>query len=68
MIKAREADRMDWNEILRRTVEYLEAHLCDGEGLVTGAAREVHISPFYLQKCFEIVTGYTISEYVRSRR
>lgn len=59
---------MDWNEILRRTVEYLEAHLCDGEGLVTGAAREVHISPFYLQKCFKIVTGYTISEYVRSRR
>lgn len=59
---------MDWNEILRRTVEYLEAHLCGGEATVTEAAREVHISPFYLQKCFKIVTGYTISEYVRSRR
>ena len=31
-------------------------------------AEEVHISSYYLQKGFSIMTGYTISEYIRCRR
>lgn len=28
----------------------------------------VHLSPFYFQKCFKMVTGYTVGEYLRNRR
>lgn len=59
---------MDWSEILRETIRFLEEHLCGGDADIREAARSVHISPFYLQKCFRIVTGYTTAEYVRSRR
>ena len=31
-------------------------------------AEEVHISSFYLQKGFKLVTGYSIGEYMRCRR
>lgn len=58
---------MEWTETLKRTVDYLEAHLLD-EGAAERAAEAAHLSPFYLQKGFKLVTGYSMGEYVRNRR
>lgn len=58
---------MEWTETLRRTITYLENHLLD-ENPVADASREAYLSPFYLQKGFKLVTGFTMGEYVRHRR
>ena len=58
---------MEWTETLRRTVDYLEEHLLE-EGAAEGAAQAVYLSPLYLQRGFKLVTGYTMTEYVRNRR
>lgn len=58
---------MEWTETLRRTVDYLEAHLLE-EDPAEGAAEEVWLSPLYLQRGFKLVTGYSLGEYVRKRR
>ena len=58
---------MEWTETLRRTVDYLEAHLLE-DGAAEGAAQAVYLSPLYLQKGFKLVTGYSMGEYVRHRR
>ncbi len=58
---------MDWVESLNEAVRYIEHNLTDG---VDGeaAARHVHLSRFYLDRAFAILTGMTIAEYVRARR
>lgn len=58
---------MEWTETLRRTVTYLENHLLE-DGAAEKAAEAAHLSPFYLQKGFKLVTGYSMGEYVRNRR
>lgn len=58
---------MDWVKSLRGAVEYMEAHLLEPVG-PEEVARAVHISPFYLQKGFQIITGYSLGEYMRNRR
>lgn len=58
---------MDWMQIMRETIAYLENHLTE-EIRLEEAAKQVHLSPFYLQKGFSLLTGYTPVEYVRNRR
>ena len=58
---------MEWMTCLRTTLDYLETHL-EAEIDLSEAAKRVYLSPFYLQKGFQIVTGYSVGEYVRSRR
>lgn len=58
---------MEWTESLRNAVAYMEAHLCDTV-TVEEAAKAAHIPPFYLQKGFKVMTGYSLMEYVRYRR
>ena len=58
---------MDWLSSLRTAIDYMEEHLLQEIG-AEDVAGEVHLSPFYFQKCFKIVTGYTIGEYLRNRR
>lgn len=58
---------MDWAAAVREAIEYME------NGLLTvkspeEVAEHVHISSMYLQKGFQIMTGFTISEYLRNRR
>jgi len=58
---------MDWTESLNEALRYIEAELFNG---VDGgmAAKHVAMSRFYLEKAFSILTGMTISEYIRTRR
>lgn len=58
---------MEWTETLKRALAYLEDHLLE-EDPAGGAAEAVYLSPFYLQKGFRLVTGYSMGEYIRYRR
>ena len=58
---------MEWLTSLRKAIEYMEEHLLADIG-AREVADAVHISPFYFQKGFKIVTGYSIGEYMRNRR
>lgn len=58
---------MEWAESLRAAIDYMEEHLLENVRAEDVAA-VVHISPFYLQKGFRILTGCSMGEYIRSRR
>lgn len=58
---------MNWTEDLQRAIQYIENHILE-DITADDAAGEVHISTFYFQKGFKIMTGFTVSEYIRNRR
>lgn len=58
---------MEWLAALKKAVNYMEEHLMENIS-ASDVAGAVHISPFYFQRGFKIVTGYTVGEYLRSRR
>lgn len=58
---------MEWTESIRRAIEYMEKHLLEDIS-ATEISETVYISPFYLQKGFKMMTGYTLGEYIRGRR
>ncbi len=60
--------KMTWLENLTRAVDYIESHIADENLSVENVAREAFISPFYFQRGFAIVSGYTLGEYIRNRR
>ncbi len=62
-----EKNGMEWLSCIKKTIEYLEKHLCD-EVSVRDAAESVYVSPFFLQRGFSVMTGCGIGEYLRSRR
>ena len=58
---------MEWLSCIRKTIEIIESDLgC--EFSVEDIAGKVFVSPYFLQKGFAIMTGYTLSEYSRGRR
>lgn len=58
---------MEWVTTLKKAIEYMEEHLLDDIG-ADDVADAVHMSSFYLQKGFQIITGYTMGEYIRNRK
>lgn len=58
---------MEWVTCLRSAIDYMEAHLLDNIG-AEETAEQVHVSSIYLQKGFQIMTGYSMGEYLRNRR
>ncbi len=58
---------MEWMQALRTSIDYMEANLLK-DCTVEEIAQTVNISPFYFQKGFKIMTGYSIGEYIRNRR
>ena len=58
---------MEWLTAIRTAIGYMEGHLAEAVGL-EDVAREVHLSPFFLQRGFSLMTGYGIGEYLRNRR
>lgn len=58
---------MEWIQIINRAIEYMENHLM--EDIHCGdVAGHVHISLFHFQRLFNLLTGMTVGEYIRSRR
>lgn len=58
---------MNWANVLNDTLHYLEKNIMTVQG-PKEVASEVHVSAGYLQNCFQMITGYTIGEYIRNRR
>lgn len=58
---------MDWVMIIENAVEYIEMNLTDDLS-ISRITHEVHISPFYFQKGFSMLCGYSVGEYIRMRR
>lgn len=58
---------MEWVEALKTAIDYIERHLLEKIS-VEEVARQVYLSPFYFQKGFKLITGYTVGEYIRNRR
>lgn len=58
---------VEWITSLNSTLRYIEEHLQDELDIGT-VSRQVYLSPYYLQKGFQILTGYSLGEYIRCRR
>lgn len=58
---------MEWVEAISKAIQYIEDHITE-ELSVEMIASQVNISPFYFQKGFAMLCGFSISEYIRSRR
>ena len=58
---------MDWARAISEAVRYIESHITD-DITVCDVADHVSISPFYFQKGFSILCGFSLMEYVRNRR
>ncbi|MDL2292370.1 AraC family transcriptional regulator [Acholeplasma sp. OttesenSCG-928-E16] len=58
---------MEWITSLKKAVSYIEKNLLSNI-VLEDVADYVLISPFYFHKGFSILTGYTLSEYIRNRR
>lgn len=58
---------MDWIRSFQRSIDFIEDNIT--EPLEIGEiARQMNISPFYYQKIFSIICGFSVGEYIRSRR
>jgi AraC family transcriptional regulator len=49
------------------SIEYIERHL-EGELNIESIAKQAYMSKFHFQRMFSMLTGYTVSEYIRNRR
>ena len=58
---------MNWTDAICSAIRFIEDHITD-ELTVDMIADRVNISPFYFQKGFAMLCGFTISEYIRNRR
>ena len=58
---------MDWIKIIENALRYIEENL-SGALRVGMIVEKVNISPFYFQKGFSMLCGYSVGEYIRMRR
>lgn len=58
---------MEWIEAVGKAVQYIEEHITEDLS-VEKIAKQVNISPFYFQKGFAMLCGFTMAEYIRNRR
>src|SRR5574344_1713265 len=58
---------MEWTTSLKKAINFIEKNL-DEEIDAYDVAENVHVSPYYFQKGFSLLTGYSITEYIRNRR
>lgn len=58
---------MEWTKAISTAINYIEENITD-DLTAENIARQVNISPFYFQKGFGMLCGFTITEYIRNRR
>ena len=58
---------MEWNESIRRAINYIENHITE-ELTIGDIAKQAMISPYYFQKGFSMLCGFTVGEYIKKRR
>lgn len=58
---------MGWVECIGEAVSYIEDNITD-DITIEKIAKQVLVSPFYFQKGFTMLCGFTVGEYIRERR
>ncbi|MEG1966282.1 MAG: AraC family transcriptional regulator [Clostridia bacterium] len=58
---------MEWVDSISEAIRYIEENLTE-ELTVEQIAKHAHISPFYFQKGFSMLCGFTVGDYIRQRR
>ena len=58
---------MNWINIVQKSLNYIEDHLLENLNAEM-VAKSMFTSSAYFQKIFRIVTGFTVSDYIRNRR
>lgn len=58
---------MNWLNSIHESIDYIENHL-EENVTIDDIAKYICISPFYFQKCFTILCGFTVGEYIRNRK
>lgn len=58
---------MYWIESMSEAIKYIEDNLED-DLKIEDIATKTLISPFYFQKAFRLLCGFTVGEYIRNRR
>lgn len=58
---------MEWTKAISAAIKYIESNLTEDIS-AEDVARQVNVSSFYFQKGFGLLCGYTVMEYIRSRR
>lgn len=59
---------MDWVTVIASALGYIEEHITDETLGAERVAQKASISPFYFQRGFAMLCGFTVSEYIRMRR
>lgn len=58
---------MEWIDGISEAIDYIEEHIAE-ELTMEDIAKKAFVSPFYFQKGFAMLCGFTVGEYVRQRR
>ena len=58
---------MEWITCIRESINFMEQHLLEIKS-PEEVADHVHMSSMYLQRGFQVLTGYTLGEYMRNRK
>lgn len=58
---------MEWSESISRAVDYIESHIKE-ELTIADIAMQALVSPYYFQKGFSMLCGFTVGEYIKKRR
>ena len=56
-----------WAEGIQNAVQYMEDNITEELDIGDIAAR-AYVSPFHFQRIFSVLCGFTVGEYIRSRR
>lgn len=58
---------MEWVEGIGSAISYIESHITE-DLTIKDIAKQALVSPFYFQKGFAMLCGFTVGEYMRQRR
>ena len=58
---------MNWSESISKAIDYIEQNL-DKDISISDISKQACISPYYFQKGFTMICGYSVGEYIRNRR
>ena len=58
---------MEWMAIIGDSIQYIEDHISEDIS-AENVAKAVGVSPFYFQKGFAMLCGFSVAEYIRNRR
>ena len=54
---------MEWSESISKAINYIESHITE-ELTIADIAKHAIISPYYFQKGFSMLCGFTVGEYI----